>query len=375
MYPAIASSIEGQHQNRSVEGWRRIIIEKPYGSNEAEAHALDRLLCAIFPEREIYRIDHFLGKETVQNILVLRFANSIWEPLWSRNYIDHIEITATETLGVEQRGLYYDSAGALRDMVQSHLLQIMAFIAMECPPNFDAESLRNEIVKVFKSLKPLSSDEIKKHVFRGQYAAGEIDGKKVNGYLSEKNVSADSHTETYVAMRFFIDNWRWGGVPFYLYTGKRLSERKSEITINFKSTPQNLFMGQCCGHSCNRLSLRIQPDESISLKFGLKVPGEGFNVAQVGMNFKYSSLADVKLPGAYERLLLDAMCGDSSLFARADALECGWKFIDPIIKYWEKIGYSDLARYAAGTEGTSAALALMRNHREISCSLPTVNGD
>ena len=230
-------------------------------------------------------------------------------------------------------------------------------------------------MKVFRSLHPLSEKDLSDSVFRGQYAAGEINGEKVNGYLGEKNVSADSHTETYVAMRFFIDNWRWGGVPFYLYTGKRLSERKSEITINFKSTPQNLFIGQCCGHSCNRLSLRIQPDESISLKFGLKVPGEGFNVAQVGMNFKYSSLADVKLPGAYERLLLDAMCGDSSLFARADALECGWKFIDPILKYWDKIGYSDLARYAAGSEGTAAALALMRSHREISCSLPTVNGD
>lgn len=375
MFLPIARGLKASGLNSSASGWRRIVVEKPFGRDLESSRNLNAELLKVFNEREIFRIDHYLGKETVQNILVLRFANGIFEPLWNRNYIDSVEISVSETLGVEGRGAYYEKAGALRDMVQNHLLHLMAFAAMECPASLDSESLRDEVVKVFRSLHPLSEKDLSDSVFRGQYAAGEINGEKVNGYLGEKNVSADSHTETYVAMRFFIDNWRWGGVPFYLYTGKRLSERKSEITINFKSTPQNLFIGQCCGHSCNRLSLRIQPDESISLKFGLKVPGEGFNVAQVGMNFKYSSLADVKLPGAYERLLLDAMCGDSSLFARADALECGWKFIDPILKYWDKIGYSDLARYAAGSEGTAAALALMRSHREISCSLPTVNGD
>ena len=252
MYSIIPPFIQAHHQNHSAQGWRRIIIEKPYGSNEAEARQLDRLLGGIFPEREIYRIDHFLGKETVQNILVLRFANAIWEPLWNRNYIDHIEITATETLGVEQRGSYYDSAGALRDMVQSHLLQIMAFIAMEPPANFEPEAIRDEISKVFRSLRPLSRDDIARHTLRGQYTTGIIDGQQVPAYREEAHVDPQSATETFVALKLFIDNWRWADVPVYIYTGKRLAEKRSEAVIHFRNTPRTFFPGQCCGNSCNQ---------------------------------------------------------------------------------------------------------------------------
>ena len=336
MYATIPICIQAQQQNISKNGWRRIIIEKPYGSNEDEAKQLDKLLCGIFPEREIYRIDHFLGKETVQNILVLRFANSIWEPLWNRNYIDHIEITATETLGVEQRGNYYDSAGALRDMVQSHLMQIMAFIAMEPPSSFETEAIRNEISKVFRSLRPLSPDDIAHNILRAQYSEGKLNGTKLPGYREEPNVNKQSTTETFVALKLYIDNWRWAHVPFYIYTGKRLSEKRSEIIIHFRSTPQALFPGQCCGDSCNQLIITLQPDESIRLRFGLKQPGTNFEVQQVSMDFFYNSLIPNKLPDAYERLLLDAMRGGALLYSRSDALELSWHYLAPLIDHWEK---------------------------------------
>ena len=348
MYSIIPPFIQAHHQNHSAQGWRRIIIEKPYGSNEAEARQLDRLLGGIFPEREIYRIDHFLGKETVQNILVLRFANAIWEPLWNRNYIDHIEITATETLGVEQRGSYYDSAGALRDMVQSHLLQIMAFIAMEPPATFEPEAIRDEISKVFRSLRPLSRDDIARHTLRGQYTTGVIDGKQVPAYREEAHVDPQSATETFVALKLFIDNWRWADVPVYIYTGKRLAEKRSEAVIHFRNTPRTFFPGQCCGNSCNQLVITLQPDESIRLRFGLKQPGTNFEVSQVSMDFFYSSLIETRLPGAYERLLLDAMRGDSLLYSRSDALELSWHFLAPLLESWERDGDEGLITYPAG---------------------------
>lgn len=349
MYATIPICIQAQQQNISKNGWRRIIIEKPYGSNEDEAKQLDKLLCGIFPEREIYRIDHFLGKETVQNILVLRFANSIWEPLWNRNYIDHIEITATETLGVEQRGNYYDSAGALRDMVQSHLMQIMAFIAMEPPSSFETKAIRNEISKVFRSLRPLSPDDIAHNILRAQYSEGKLNGTKLPGYREEPNVNKQSTTETFVALKLYIDNWRWAHVPFYIYTGKRLSEKRSEIIIHFRSTPQALFPGQCCGDSCNQLIITLQPDESIRLRFGLKQPGTNFEVQQVSMDFFYNSLIPNKLPDAYERLLLDAMRGDALLYSRSDALELSWHYLAPLIDHWEKEKEENLVFYPAGS--------------------------
>lgn len=343
MYEVIPQCLQenGMNVAREEGGWRRIIVEKPFGTSLDSARKLNDHLKHIFPEDDIYRIDHYLGKETVQNILVLRFSNGIFEPLWNHNYIDSIEISATETLGVENRGKYYDTAGALRDMIQNHLMQLMAFTAMEAPAQFDPESLRDEIVKVFRSLRPYKETEIDRQIVRGQY----------EGYREEKNVAPDSLTETYVAMKFFIDNWRWSGVPFYFVTGKELKEKSSEIVIHFKSTPHKLFVGQCSGRSCNKLTIRIQPNESISLKFGLKMPGAGFEVKQVSMDFSYDSLSKSYLPDAYERLLLDAMLGDSTLYARSDALEASWKFIDPILHHWKEEGAEHLYFYRPGGDG------------------------
>lgn len=343
MYELIPAFLQenGMNVAGSPDGWRRVIVEKPFGTNLESARHLNEHLRKIFDENEIYRIDHYLGKETVQNILVLRFSNGIFEPLWNRNYIDSIEISASETLGVENRGKYYDGAGALRDMVQNHLMQLMAFTAMESPSVFDPEPIRDEIVKVFRALHPYTPHEMDSWIVRGQY----------DGYREEKNVAPDSDTETYVAMKMFIDNWRWSGVPFYIFTGKKLPEKSSEIVVNFKSTPHQLFVGQCSGGSCNKLIIRIQPNESITLKFGLKMPGAGFTVKQVGMDFRYDSLSKSYLPDAYERLLLDAMLGDSTLYARSDALEASWGIIDPILKHWKQEGDKNLFFYEPGQDG------------------------
>lgn len=353
MYELIPSALASVGLNRAEtkKGWRRIIVEKPFGTDLDSAVKLGDHLRSIFHEDEIYRIDHYLGKETVQNILVLRFSNGIFEPLWNRNYIDSVEIMASETLGVENRGNYYDHAGALRDMIQNHLMQLMGFVAMEPPAVFDPEPIRDEIAKVFRSIHHYPAPAIPRNVIRAQYTASTVDGRTIPGYLEEKNVAPDSQTETFVALKLHIDNWRWGGVPFYLYTGKRLHERKSEITINFKSTPTRLFAGQCSGPSCNKLILRIQPDESISLHFGLKMPGAGFTVKQVSMDFSYGSLSSAYLPEAYERLLMDAMLGDSTLYARRDALEASWRFIDPILQYWKTHPKTPMYSYPALSDG------------------------
>ncbi len=369
MYELIPTCLRvgGLSSPSEPDGWRRIIVEKPFGTDYGSALRLNAHLREIFEEKGIYRIDHYLGKETVQNILVLRFANGIFEPLWNRNYIDFVEISATETLGVENRGKYYDSAGALRDMVQNHLMHLMAFVAMEAPASFDPEAIRDEISKVFRSLHPLTPEKISTDVVRAQYAEGVIDRLPARAYTAEKNVAPDSSTETYVAMKFFIDNWRWGGVPFYFYTGKALPEKKSEIVIHFKSTPQQLFAGQCSGSSCNKLTLRIQPDESISLNFALKMPGAGFQVRQVSMDFRYDSLSKVHLPDAYERLLLDAMLGDSTLYARNDALAASWKFIDPILAAWKAEPRRGLYYYPAGSMGPQEGAALIKDSAGDSC--------
>ena len=342
-YGPIAEALRKSKLNKASEegGWRRIIVEKPFGSSLETAQALNKQLCSIFDEEDIYRIDHFLGKETVQNILVLRFANQIFESLWNRNYIDSIEIYAAEKLGVENRGKYYEGAGALRDM------QLMGFVAMEAPSAFDANLMRDEVAKVFRALHPLSPND----VIRGQYIAGKAGEESVVGYREENGVAADSTTETYIAMRFFIDNWRWGGVPFYFYTGKRMQESRSEIVIHFKNVPHRLFSGICPRSSCNELILKVDSPESISLKFGLKVPGSFFEVKQVSMNFAYDSLCNTYIANAYERLLLDAMQGDSTLYTRTDALELSWRFIDPILKEWAKDPAKGLTFYPAGSNG------------------------
>lgn len=360
MYEVIPECLKEARLNVSTDGWHRIIVEKPFGRDLQSAQHLNTRLKHIFKENQIYRIDHYLGKETVQNILVLRFSNGIFEPLWNRNYIDYIEISATETLGVEQRGKYYDQAGALRDMVQNHLMHLMAFIAMESPVAFDAESLHNEIVKVFRSLHKYNRHEIASYVVRAQYGEGTENGQSVQGYRNEKNVDLNSNTETFVGMKFFIDNWRWNGVPFYFYTGKRLAEKKSEIVIHFRATPHQFFAGECSGTSCNKLILRIQPDESISMKFGLKVPGAGFKVKQVSMDFNYDSLSHDYLPDAYERLLLDAMQDDSSLYIRNDALDASWEFIDPILQEWERNPACRLLHYRAGSGGPAEVADLLQ---------------
>lgn len=343
MYELIPTDLKenGLNVPETADGWRRIIVEKPFGTSFETAEALNKHLCRIFNENEIYRIDHYLGKETVQNILVLRFSNGIFEPLWNRNYIDSVEISASETLGVENRGKYYDGAGAMRDMIQNHLMQLMAFAAMESSSVFDPEPIRDEIVKVFRAIRPYTVREMNEWVVRGQY----------DGYRNEKNVAPDSNTETYVGMKFFIDNWRWSGVPFYFFTGKKLPQKSSEIIIHFKSTPHQLFAGQCSGSSCNKLIIRIQPDESITLRFGLKMPGAGFTVKQVGMEFRYDSLTSAHLPEAYERLLLDAMLGDSTLYSRSDALEASWRFIDPILRHWKEEDSKNLFFYEPGQNG------------------------
>lgn len=372
MYELIPQFLAENSMNIAVtpDGWRRVIVEKPFGTSLKSAQELGEHLRSIFHEKEIYRIDHYLGKETVQNILVLRFANGIFEPLWNRNYIDSVEISIAETLGVEGRGKYYESAGALRDMIQNHLMQLMAFVAMEAPSTFDPEAIRDEIAKVFRALHPFSEEELATDVIRAQYTGREVNGNNMVGYRQEKGVTPDSHTETYAAMKFYIDNWRWGGVPFYFYTGKRMPEKKSEITIHFKSTPTQLFVGQCSGTSCNKLTLRIQPDESISLRFGLKMPGAGFVVKQVSMDFRYASLSQSYLPDAYERLLLDAMLGDSTLYARSDALEASWRFIDPILDYWQREPDANLYTYPAWTNGPRERRQLWDRSGVYSCTIP-----
>lgn len=350
-YDSITRYLRGSRLLHTKDGWRRIVVEKPFGISLPSARELNRCVNSVFSENEIYRIDHFLGKETVQNILVLRFANETFEALWNRNYIDHVEISALETIGIEGRGKSYEGVGALRDMIQNHLMQLLAFVAMEPPATIDTEAIRDETEKVIRALRPMTDDEIAKNVVRAQYTAGNIRGEAVAGYREEKNVATDSDTETFVGIQFFIDNRRWSDVPFYFFTGKRLEEKKSEVVIHFKSTPHKLFKGECPGDSCNQLVLRISPDEGIRMKFGLKIPGAGFEVEQVSMDFSYASLCKEYIPGAYERLLLDVMLGDSMLYTRNDALEASWRFIDPIVNYWAKHRNEDMLYYAAGENG------------------------
>lgn len=373
MYEVVPRALKSQglHRAHTEDGWRRIVVEKPFGRDLESALKLNSHLLSIFKEDEIFRIDHYLGKETVQNMLVFRFANGIFEPLWNRNFIDCIEISASETLGVEKRASYYDHSGAMRDMVQNHLMHLMAFVAMEPPAAFESETIRDEIVKVFRSLRHFSEEDIRTRALRGQYVAGTVNGEAVPAYRQESGVPPTSTTETYVALKMGIDNWRWSGVPFFLHTGKRLASRTSEVVIHFKSTPHQLFKSQCAGPSCNRLVIRIHPDEGIALRFGFKKPGAAFDVRQVSMDFRYDSVSQRHLPEAYERLLLDAMKGDFLLYARADALEESWKFVDPILRQWQADGENGLAFYPAGGDGPEQAYTLMQQlYLSESCPVP-----
>lgn len=355
LYDTIAKNLADNGLNERHAGWKRLIIEKPFGYDLDSAQKLNHELLKCFEEDQIFRIDHYLGKETVQNLFVMRFANSIFEPLWNRNFIHRVEITSAESVGVEKRGGYYDSSGALRDMVQNHLLQLVAMVAMEPPAKVDSQSIRDEKLKLFKSIRSLSRQDIKNHVIRGQYVASSIKGKDVKGYREEEGVDAESRTETYVALKFFIDNWRWAGVPFYVRTGKKLPTRVSEVVIHFKPNHLPLFKTDTVQNSQNMLIMRIQPDEGVLLKVGLKVPGAGFEVKTVNVDFLYSDLADNYLPDAYERLLLDGMQGDATLYARGDSVEAAWEFIDPILSAWENDSDIPIYGYPAGTWGPEHA--------------------
>ncbi len=352
LYDVIPEKLAFAALHIQLDGFKRVIIEKPFGNSLKSALSLNISLLKNYEENQIYRIDHYLGKETVQNLMVTRFANGIFEPVWNRNFIERVEITSAESLGVEGRGGYYDQSGAMRDMVQNHLLQVAGMVAMEPPVVIDADAIRHEVMKVFQSLRPIKPEEIHKYVIRGQYTASTIKGESVVGYREEPGVDADSHTETYVAMKFYIDNWRWAGVPFFIRTGKKLPTRVTEIVIEFKPTPHHLFdKNGYDKHLSNQLIIRIQPDEGILLKFGMKEPGAGFKVNQVNMDFHYSDLANIQLPAAYERLLLDCLMGDATLYSRGDTVEAAWNFIQPILDAWSNDHSIPIYGYPAGTWG------------------------
>ncbi|WP_282779423.1 glucose-6-phosphate dehydrogenase [Phaeodactylibacter xiamenensis] len=364
LYTEIPKYLAQEDLNKKEGSFRRLIIEKPFGYDMESAQSLNKSLQQHFDEDQIYRIDHYLGKETVQNLLVTRFANGIFEPLWNRNYIHHIEITSAEKIGVGDRGGYYDSSGALRDMVQNHLLQIVAHVAMEPPINADAGSIRSEKLKLFKALRPIAESEVGKYAIRGQYIGADIGGKHIKGYREEKGVGDDSMTETYVALKFFIDNWRWAGVPFYIRTGKHLPTKATEVVVYFKSPPHHLFRSnEEMMNMNNQLIMRIQPDEGLLLQFGMKVPGAGFNVKNVEMDFHYSDLTDAHVPEAYERLILDAVKGDATLYARGDSVEEAWRFVDPILNAWKNNPDIKLFGYPAGTWGPDVADNLIEGDR------------
>lgn len=355
LYGVIPKNLSAHKLNDESGGWKRLIIEKPFGYDLETAEKLKREILDSWNENQIYRIDHYLGKETVQNLLVTRFSNGIFEPLWNRNFIDHVEVTSAESIGVEGRGGYYESSGALRDMVQNHLLQIVALVAMEPPTSLEADSIRNEILKVIQSFRPIKQDEVKSVAIRGQYIASKVKGEQLIGYREEKGVAQNSTTETFAALKFYIDNWRWGGIPFYLRTGKRLPTRVNEVVIHFKQTPHFLFKKNGEMNSHNQLVIRIQPDEGILLKFGMKIPGQGFDVQTVNMDFHYSDLSVERIPSAYERLIYDSMKGDSTLFARTEEVMALWKFLTPVLDSWKNDKDIPLFGYPAGSWGPEKA--------------------
>jgi len=340
--------------------WRRVIFEKPFGHDLESARELNLRIGGVLRERQIYRIDHYLGKETVQNVLVFRFANGIFEPIWNRRYIDHVQITVGETVGVEQRAGYYERSGALRDMVPNHLLQLVALIAMEPPTSFQADAVRNEKAKVIQAVRPLSNEDVLTRTVRGQYGEGRVGPDRMPAYRSEPGVDPRSNTETYVAMKLLIDNWRWADVPFYLRTGKRLAKRDTEIVIQFKRPPQVLFRGTPAENvPPNLLVLQIQPEEGINLCFQAKVPGPVVRTGQVDMTFNYAGRFGSAPSTGYETLLFDCMCGDATLFQRADSIEAGWAVVTPALDVWRAIPPRGFPNYAAGSWGPAEADELL----------------
>ena len=349
----------GLDHERHEGGWRRIVIEKPFGHDLNSAIRLNREVGKVFRETQVYRIDHYLGKETVRNLLVFRFGNGIFEPIWNRRHIDHVQITVAESIGVENRGAFYEETGASRDFLQNHLLQLMSLVAMEPPATFDADALRDEKVKVIRAIGEMTPQKVRTDVVRGQYGPGWVAGKPVPGYRQEPQVDPESETETYIAAHLEVDDWRWSGVPFYLRTGKRLPKRATEIAIQFKEVPHRLFRESAVEPDPNLLAIRIQPDEGIMLRFGAKVPGLGLDVRSVNMDFTYGSAFSVDSPDAYETLILDALLGDASLFTRADEVEGAWGIVTPIIEAWASEPAPDFPNYEAGTWGPEEADELL----------------
>ncbi|HXY00383.1 MAG TPA: glucose-6-phosphate dehydrogenase [Candidatus Limnocylindrales bacterium] len=365
VYPDIIEHLgrAGLARPSTPGSWVRVIIEKPFGRDLSSARELNKIVLNVFEEKQIYRIDHYLGKDTVQNLLVLRFGNGIFEPLWNRNYVDHVQITASETLGVERRGGFYETAGALRDMIQSHVLQLTSLVAVEPPASFDATAVRNEKLKVLQSIRPFNLEMVAQSVVRGQYAPGKLGDKTVTGYRAEPGVSQSSRTETFVSMRLLIDNWRWAGVPFYLRTGKRLAKRTTEIMIQFRRAPHIVFREREV--QPNRLILNIQPDEGICVSFGAKKPGTEMSIGTVAMNFSYREGFGGASRSAYATLLNDCLRGDATLFDRGDSVEAAWSLLEPILDVWSAAKTATVPEYPSGTWGPKESdLLLERDARQ-----------
>ena len=364
-----SSGLAPRSRTADERPWVRVVIEKPFGRDLESAQRLNDLVLGLFAEHQTYRIDHYLGKETVQNVLVLRFANSIFEPIWNRQWIDHVQITASETVGVEERGKYYEEAGVVRDMFQNHLLQLLSLVAMEPPAQMMANAVRDEKVKVLKSIRWMSDETIPRNTVRAQYTAGSIGGTAVPGYVDEKDVARDSMVPTFAAVRLFVDNWRWNGVPFYLRSGKRLAKRASEIAVQFRSPPHLMFGGTSEKMRPNVLVMRVQPNEGVTLSFEVKVPGaavaltSNIEIAPVDMNFSYAEAFGETSAPAYETLLLDVMIGEATLFTRSDEVEAAWRVVDPLIKYWETHRPKRMPTYAAGSWGPREADELIEEDK------------
>jgi glucose-6-phosphate 1-dehydrogenase len=362
-FPVITSAIKENDLHRSRDAEVRAVIEKPFGTDLASARSLQDVVHSVFRERQVFRIDHYLGKETVQNVMAFRFANYMFEPVWNRNYIDHIQITAAEDIGIGSRAGYYDQAGALRDLVQNHMLQLLTLVCMEPPASFEANKVRDEKVKVLDAIEPPTLDEVAEMTVRGRYTAGMVGGAEATGYLQEEGVPSDSNTETYAALRLEVHNWRWAGVPIVLRTGKRLARKVTEIAVQLKPVPHMAFQSKgSVGVQPNQLILTVQPNEGVSLSLGAKIPGASMRIRPVNMEFLYGTSFMSQSPEAYERLILDAMRGDATLFTRNDEVDAQWSIIDPILQAWSE-GRPPMAEYEAGTPGPAEADALLGDGR------------
>jgi glucose-6-phosphate 1-dehydrogenase len=362
-YAEAVARLDGAGLTRRGKGWTRVIIEKPFGTSLESARELNQQILKHLDESQIYRIDHYLGKETVQNLLVFRFANGIFEPMWNRQYVDHVQITNAETVGVEGRGGYYEKSGVVRDMLQNHVFQVLSLVAMEPPTSLDAEDVRDEKIKAMHAARDFTPERVRAECVRGQYGAGSIGGKPVPGYREESGVAPDSATETYAMLTMFFDNWRWSGVPFYIRSGKRLAKRVTEIAIQFKEAPHQLFGESADQAGPNQLVIRIQPDEGITMRVAAKVPGQVTRVRDVNMDFRYGASFGGQLAEAYERLILDCILGDSTLYARKDMTERGWELVMPVLDHWaETKAEADFPNYKAGSWGPEASFRHLEQH-------------